>query len=342
MKSDNKSINWINAIKAFSIIAVFFAHAQRYYGCSFKMMNAYINPWYVNSFFFVSGYLLFWKQLSEPKILEDRKSYVKMGSGKTLFFNILFRIIIPSILFSFIEFVPSCLIQGRSIGIGYMLLKTVGGGTYWFTSALVVAELILLLLLLTRKRNVWFYATICFLLGIASLAIVKWSLLKTGVWAWRQGLIALVFLAMGGLYWKYESRIDKLMRWWFVLLLLAVYVLVILCCKNTSSIVSTLKIQPLGFLTSAIACLLLVWLCKKLPEVKPLTFIGQNSLGFYFLSGALPITFSLLAHRIMAGNQAWLVPAIWMACLAVAYVAVIIINRWLPWVFDLRLLTRKE
>lgn len=27
---------------------------------------------------------------------------------------------------------------------------------------------------------------------------------------------------------------------------------------------------------------------------------------------------------------------IWMACLVAAYVAVMIINRWLPWLWDLR------
>lgn len=89
----------------------------------------------------------------------------------------LYRIVIPSIIFSAIEFFPSCIIQGRGIDIGFALYKTIGGGTYWFTSALVVAELILLLLFWTRKRNVWFYATLCVAFGLAGLVIVNLDIL---------------------------------------------------------------------------------------------------------------------------------------------------------------------
>lgn len=119
----------------------------------------------------------------------------------------IFRIVIPSVVFSAIEFFPSCLVQGRGIDLWYALYKTIGGGTYWFTSALVVAELILLMLFCTRKRNIWFYAVACLVIGITGLTIVHFDILKSGIWAWREGLIALVFLAMGGLYWKLENKL---------------------------------------------------------------------------------------------------------------------------------------
>lgn len=336
----NKKINWINAVKAFCIIFVFLRHSGNYYGCSTGVVGDLFIPFYVNAFFFVSGYLLFRKQLSAPRIDEGRKAYMLMGGGKILIFNILYRIIIPSIIFSIIEFVPSCLIQGRGIDVGYALFKTIGGGTYWFTSALVVAELVLLFLFCSRKRNIWFYAVICFVLGVISLSLVRYNLLNNNIWMWKHGLIALIFLAMGGLYWRYEKHIDKLMKWWFVLPMLTIYVLLILFCDNTNPLISTLQIQPLGFLTSAIACLLLVWFCKILPEVKPLTFIGQNSIGFYFMSGALPITLSMKAHKFVAGSPTWMMLVIWVACLIAAYVAVMIINRWLPWLWDLRKIKR--
>lgn len=258
-----------------------------------------------------------------------------------LIFNILYRIIIPSIIFSIIEFVPSCLIQGRGMNWSYAMMKTVGGGTYWFTSALVVAELILLLLFCIRKNSIWFYSAVCLLLGAAGMTIVKLGILQNSIWAWRQGLLALVFLAWGGLYWRYENQIDLLMRWWFAVPLLAVYVVMVLALKGYNNpLISTLTIQPLGFFTSAIACLLLVWLCKLLPEIKHLTFIGQNSIGFYFMSGALPITLSMIAHKFVAGSPVWMMLAIWVACLVTAYVAVMIINRWLPWLWDLREIIR--
>lgn len=335
---NNKSINWINYVKAFSIIAVFFVHTQNYYGFVMKEINSFVTPWFVNAFFFISGYLLFWKQLSEPKISENRKAYLsKDGEGRKLFFNIVFRIIIPSIIFSIIEFVPSCLIQGHGITLGYALKKTIGGGTYWFTSALAVSELLLFWILCTRWRNIWRYVSVSLCLGIFGLIIVKLDILQSGIWAWRQGLIALIFLALGGVYWSYEKHIDKLMHWWFVLLLLIVFVLIVVGLKGLNSpIISSLRIKPLGFVTSTISCLLLIWLCKRLPEIKILTFIGQNSLGFYFLSGALPISLSLLSHKVISENTVWMMLIIWIVCLVVAYIIVTIINKWLPWMWDLR------
>ena len=337
-----KDINWINAVKALCIIFVFLRHSENYYGVNLGWFDGLFLTFYVNAFFFVSGYLLFWKQLSSPKIDESKRVYLTGGGGSLLFQNIVFRIVIPSIIFSAIEFFPSCLIQERGIDLGYALYKTVGGGTYWFTSALVVAELVLLLLLITRKRSIWFYSIISFCFGIIGLVIARTGVLNNGIWAWRQGLIALIFLAMGGLYWRYEKQIDKLKKWWFAVPLFAIYVIIIFFCKNINPLISTLQIQPLGFFTSTIACLLLVWLCKMLPEVPPLTFIGQNSIGFYFMSGALPITFSLLAHKFVAGSFVWMMLIIWVACLVAAYVAVMIINRWLPWLWDLRAIRQKN
>lgn len=341
---NKKSIVWINTLRAFCIMAVFLVHCQSYSGTWMgDGVNQVIHTFYVNAFFFISGYLLFWKQLSEPIILEISRFYIRSGGGKRLFLNVLYRIIIPSIIFSAIEFFPSCLIQGRGIDIGYALFKTIGGGTYWFTSALVVAELILLLLFCTRKRSIWFYAIVCLALTCLAMVILKMNVLQNGLWAWRQGLLSMAFLALGGIYWRYEVLIDKMMRWWFAIPLLAAYFIMLLGLKEYNNpVISTLTIQPLGFVTSAIACLLLVWLCKILPEVKPLTFIGQNSLGFYFMSGALPIIFSLIAHKIVAGSHIRLLLIVWTACMVVAYLAVTVINKWLPWLWDLRLLRKRQ
>lgn len=335
--TNNKSINWINIVKALSIIFVYFVHCQLYYGCVFYTINKFVYPWYVNAFFFVSGYLLFWKQLSEPKILEERLKYA-VGGGNLLVKNIIYRIAIPSILFSLIEFLPSSLIQGRGIELSNLLYKTVGGQTYWFTSALVVAELMILLMLFTRRKNIWFYMTISILIGFCGIWMAQngVAVFSKNWWAYRQGLIAVMFLAFGGVFWRYEQRLQKILKWYVCFVLMVVMVATILLCDNTDPLISTLTIQPLGIVTSLIACVLLVQLCKLLPEVKPLTFIGQNSIGFYFLSGALPITIGLIARKLGAGDHAWLMLVIWILCLAIAIVAVQVINRQLPWLWDLR------
>lgn len=71
-----KNIYWINAVKAFAIMAVFLSHVQAIYGYHIGIVHRFISPWYVNSFFFVSGYLLFRKQLSNPLVLQSKKMYM--------------------------------------------------------------------------------------------------------------------------------------------------------------------------------------------------------------------------------------------------------------------------
>jgi len=332
---DKKNIVWINTMKALCIVAVFFVHCQSYYGIAIGSINQFIHTFYVNAFFFVSGYLLFWKQLSAPKILEDASKYL-LGGGKLLFLNVIYRVVIPSILFSMIEFFPSCIIQERSINVSFALYKTIGGGTYWFTSAFAVSELILLVLFLTRKRNIWFYSTACLVFGAVGLLIIHQKVLENNIWAWRQGLLALFFLAIGGIYWLYEKKIDTNMKWWAVVLLLLVYIFIIVFFEDTNPLISTLQIQPMGILTSCISCLLLVWFCKRLLEIKILTFIGKNSIGFYFMSGALPISLSLIAHKMTDGVHVWMMLTVWIVSLLFSYIAVMLINRWLPWLWDLR------
>ena len=300
-------------------------------------INQYIHTFYVNAFFFVSGYLLFWKQLSKPKIKEDRVLYIsRVGGGGILLNNVIFRIVIPSIIFSAIEFFPSCIIQGRGIDIRYALYKTIGGGTYWFTSALVIAELILLFLFFTRKKDMRFYVIICFILSLVGLVFVELGSNQSGIWAWNQGLLSLAFLALGGLYWQYESIVDKLMCWWLVLPVLSLYiVLVVFPVRYNNPLISTLGIQPLGFITSGIACLLLVWFSKLLPDIKFFSYIGKNSLGFYFMSGAIPIILSIVAHKLVE-TKVYVELLIWVLSILISYFTVFIINKWLPWLLDIR------
>ena len=61
-------------------------------------------------------------------------------------------------------------------------------------------------------------------------------------------------------------------------------------------------------------------------------------MDFYFLSGALLITFGMIANKLLVSGSTLIMIAIWVACVMIAYVAVVIINRWLSWLWDLRLL----
>jgi len=344
--NSRKNINWINAVKAICIILVYFIHSQLYYGCWMQVVNDYIHPIYVNAFFFVSGYLLFRKQLNTPLINQKGSQYV-IGGGKVFFQNVTFKIIIPTVIFSLIEYVPKHILRGEVLSLHTFLSNTIGGGTYWFTGALTVAELVALLLLFSRKTSIWFYVISGLAVAILGyyLVYIDYHLLGFGrdPWAYRRGLLAIGFLVIGGLYWRYEGSLTKVLNKFVVVLLLFVYVLIFSDRSHTAKVlISTMDINWIGYLSSLLGCVLLVELCKMLKPISILTFIGQYSLCFYFLSGALPMLVSMLVKRFLGTNHIYGLLIVFVFCLSVAYVITYVLNRFFPFLFDLRCLKRRN
>lgn len=76
--------------------------------------------------------------------------------------------------------------------------------------------------------------------------------------------------------------------------------------------------------------------------IKPICFIGRNSLGFNFLCGGLPIVASLIAKKVYASQHVVIMLILWSVCVIVAYFIVLFINKWLPWLWDLRVVNNKN
>lgn len=341
MVESSKSIFWINAVKAICIISVFFVHSQSYSNYGLGVINTYVHPFYVNGFFFVSGYLLFRKQLSSPLIDETKLVYMTKG-GRQLFLNVIFRIVIPSTLFALMEFFPKKLMRGLIINYEDLLFETIGGGTYWFTSALAVSEIIILLMLFSRKKSILFYFSLCicvFVFGTCLFVHKDECNSFPNYWAYKQGLLAILFLGMGGLYWKYEHYIDILMRdFRWICIFFAYIVLEFFFKKQAHVLISMLSLNVLGVLSSCLAILLLIQLCKKLPSIQFLTYIGRYSICFYFLSGALPIVLSSIGNRVFSNPSLFLF--VFFGSFFSAFCMTYLLYRYIPWIFDLRVINK--
>lgn len=345
LQNKSKNIFWINAIRAICIIAVYFVHCQIYCGCWLKYANVFIHPLYVNAFFFVSGYLLLRKQLTEPLKCQKFIEYIN-GGGKTLSSNIIYKLVIPTILFSLIEYIPKKILRGEPIVIHSFLSNTIGGGTYWFTSALVVAEFVILLLLLTRSKNICYY----FIVGLL-IAAFGWYLIQIDFhlfgfgrdpWAYRRGLLAVAFMMAGGVYWRCEDLLAKWMKWYVLTCLLAVYVLIFSLVPNDVPVlISMMDITCEGYMASLLGCVVLIEFCKRLKTVRYLTFVGQYSLCFYFLSGALPMLVSMVAKHFVSTDNVLSLMLVFALCLLISSIVTYVLNRYLPFVFDLRMIKKK-
>ena len=53
-----------------------------------------------------------------------------------------------------------------------------------------------------------------------------------------------------------------------------------------------------GVLISIVATVALIEICKLFKSSNVLNYIGRNTISFYFMSGALPITLSVIAKRV--------------------------------------------
>ena len=348
LDSRKKDINWINAVKAICMISVYFVHSQLYYGLWMGKLNNLIHPFYVNAFFFISGYLLFGKQLSSSIVNLNLNAYIdRGGAGRKLLSNIFFRVIVPSILFSILEFLPKKIIRGENLNFSSFIWETFGGGTYWFTSALVVAELIILFLLMTRFRSVWCYIIVSIAIFYLANNLVKIETKaldnKFDFWYYKQGLLAVPLLALGGGYKIYESLIHRFMNPYVLICMSAIYLLYFYFCgDNIPVLVSVLNIDFIGLFSAIYISVILIELAKYLPKISYLTFIGQKSLAFYFMSGALPLLFSMLLKNFFSFPSFFGLIVVFILSLQVAYVITYLLDKFTPWLFDIRIMLKKN
>ena len=342
-----KDIYWINALKAICMIFIYFGHSELYYGVYVEQVDWFRLTFNTNAFFFLSGYLLFWKQLTPPRIDASSNQFIKGGMLKTMG-NILFRIIIPSVIFSVIVFFPKNLLRGDAFTIKEFMYDTIGGTTCWFTSALAVAEIIILLLLITRQKSIWFYVPFCVV-----LSIIGWWLADKGInlikgtasfpWQYKQALISLSYIAAGGVYWRYETQIRNILNKWVLAILTIAFIIVVILFHDRMKFITSLnQINLLGFVVTIWATVLLIELCRFIPEIKALSIIGQNTMGYYFLSGAIPNILGLLVLKFVPFLHWGILLLLWVLSFIVATFLIKAINRWIPWFFDLRLLKTKK
>lgn len=69
-------------------------------------------------------------------------------------------------------------------------------------------------------------------------------------------------------------------------------------------LVSKFVINIPGIAISLLATIILIVICKKIPFSTLQNYVGQNTVGFYFMSGALPIVQSMVILHLMPESNA--------------------------------------
>ena len=336
---------WVDAVKAVCMILVYLVHSQIYYGWNGQNNTYFALPFYVNAFFFASGYLFYGKWLFVDSSLLTKKEYMKS------LHNIFFRIVVPMLLFSTLIYLPKQIFHGNELNLGKYTIDVLGGISYWFTATLAVAQLILLsAVFVLKKQKVWVYVVVSIIcLGVGwYLHVIHPGSAPEDYFPWYYclGLECTFVMTCGGIFRCYEDKINRAMKYGLVVIFL-VYVSIFVWSDRTGHTLLLLGLEAgsncdlIGMVCVLCGITLLTAFCRWLRPMEWLVYIGRNSLVFYFFSGVYPALVSAVLHHIHLPDIGYvmvilvMVVSILMGCLTVYMV-----NRYVPFMLDLRRLKR--
>ena len=163
-------------------------------------------------------------------------------------------------------------------------------------------------------------------------------------WFYQTGLEYTLVMTIGGMYMQYEEKIDKVLtRYIYVFLIIYVGILFMteICGMKLRMIGLTGEWNFIGVIAIVSSIILLVALCKRMPPIKVLSYIGKNSIVFYFLSGVIPAMLGAIVHRLFADQCYGITLIITTVGVACGLMASYVIKRYLHFMVELRVLLKK-
>jgi fucose 4-O-acetylase-like acetyltransferase len=229
-------------------------------------------------FFFISGYLIRLESF-------DFKKMMKSITKKLLF---------PYFVFTLIIWLPKHIVRGGDISFEAMFIDIVGGYASWFVAALAVSK-ITLSLILNYTRSLKIVVTLCFVLS--AVGFILTNLYGKLPWNANYGLISLFYLGLGMIYRKYEKRLAGGLKTQMALSLAIYFICVVIdyFFLGKSTYIFKLGVDGVTFVgvtafmfLSLLGIWMMISIVKLLPEnIKWMTFIGKNSLTYYYLNTGL-------------------------------------------------------
>lgn len=323
-------------MKAVCMLLVYINHSEIYFGLSCDWFGYLYRPIFVNSFFFLSGYLLLRKLWPERKDKFDIKEMV------SLTYKNVYKLFIPTIIFSFVFYFPKKIIRGEIIDLQSLLCDTIGGGSIWFTAALFIAQILLFILLLSNSRIVCLLGAL-FLWGLAAILFDYHFTIfgsETMPWYYKSGMQAVVLLIAGGVFAKYEATYCMHMqkyKWMPASLLVCYIVLALSFHSEIRTALDWQVLNILGFAVSIIGILSLKEIVDHISSYRIINYIGHHSIGFYFFCGSIVNVIAIIGRRVLPYNYVSILVIAFSAYL-VSLLLVWLINKYLPFLYDFRLI----
>lgn len=339
----NKEIVWINWVKIFCILFIYINHSEIYCQSFFIYRNIYL-PFFVNTFFIISGYLFYKNYTSQE--LTNTSSLMDDKKKKIIIKNILFKLVIPSILFSTINFFPKKILRGENIFLSDFLHDTILGGSMWFTNALAIAEILLFIIFLLVRPIKIVFLIFSSLLAVSSYLIYQSDTIfaeLTIPMYYKSGMSATLLMTFGGLYLYYEEQVDQWFKKYRIVLTGIILIGYVYCCIHFYRFYSgALDQEPLniaGTLFILTSAFLITTLCKQLPSNRFINYWGRHTIGLYFFCGAIPNVSAIILSKFMSVSMIMVIICT-LISLLLGCIIVFLLNHFVPWVFDLRILKK--
>ena len=284
--TDKRKI-WIDLVRGFCMLAILVHHTEMYYVGEAIIDYRFFADNALCTFFFISGYL-FYKET--PFNLKYK------------FLSILKTIIIPYFIFMSVIALPKALAHGKFVSVSDSILSIVLGQQSWFITALATAEIIFSILLYLSKQYKW-VLPIGVLISFIGIILLTGNeqMLAHNYWNIMDGLLAISFLYIGYQYHQKENVINRFPLYLyiipFILFFISKWVIVeykVYCYLGPVDIDN----YPVFIVDNVLAILLITRLCKLLPDMKPISWMGSHVIVYYFLCGGVPLTLSVLANKI--------------------------------------------
>jgi surface polysaccharide O-acyltransferase-like enzyme len=146
-----------------------------------------------------------------------------------------------------------------------------------------------------------------------------------------------LFMALGGLYLQYEFQVDRYIGKVRYGLVVALYIVLIGFDVEGlgRNVLMSMDFNLLGFLQSLLGFFVVVGLCKKMTEVRPLSYIGKHSIVFYFLSGVFPASLAFVLRKLMPSSYMSNC-VVFVLSLVASSIGALIIGKYLPFLLDIR------
>ena len=110
--------------------------------------------------------------------------------------------------------------------------------------------------------------------------------------------------------------------------------------QHSKVLISMNEINILGVAISTTGIIMLIYLCKFIKAInKPtnlLNSIGQNTIGFYFVCGAIPKALTIIMPKFLPKANLPYMLLGFFASFILACIVVSLITRFAPFFFDLR------